>query len=181
MKLYLGCGDIDKHADEYINIDSRKFPHVDLVADISQRLPYEDETVDEILAESVLEHIPHNFVGVPSIFKMSKTISTLTDWHRVLKDGGKLVLRVPNIEAIFRDYLSKKMQATEMIGYLWGNGEHDGNRHLSGFDVTIMSACLRCAGFKNVKFVDAHDYKSALKREEGWEMGVVAIKGDENE
>jgi predicted SAM-dependent methyltransferase len=177
MKLHLDCGSKDKHADGYINIDKRKLPHVDLVADVSQRLPYEDETVDEILAESILEHIPHNIVGMPSSFKMSKTIAVLKDWHRVLKQEGRLVLRVPNIEGIIRAYLAKKIPIVDFIGYVWGNGEYEGNRHLVGFDVEIMSACLRCAGFKDVKFVDAHKYTDALSRELSWEMGVIATKG----
>ena len=181
MKLHLGCGNNDKHADGYINIDKRKLPHVDLVADVSQRLPYEDETVDEILAESILEHIPHNIVGVPCSFKMSKTIAVLKDWQRVLKCGGKLVLKVPNIEGVIKAYLAKKIPTVDFIGYMWGNGEYDGNRHLVGFDVEIMSACLRCAGFKDVKFVDAHTYEGNLKREISWEMGVIAIKGGKHE
>ena len=181
VKLHFGCGDIDKHSEGYINIDARKLPHVDMVADVSQKLPYEDNTVDEILAESVLEHIPHNFIGVPCNFKMSKTMSVLQEWYRILKDGGKLVLRVPNIEAIFHCYINKTISTVDLVGYLWGNSEYAGNRHLAGFDVPILSACLKCAGFNNIKFVAPHDYKSALQRDASWEMGVIAIKGDENE
>lgn len=177
VKLYLGCGDVDKRSEGYKNVDVRQLPHVDVVADVSETLPFDDDSVDVILAESVLEHIPHNLKDVPTGFRMSRTIKVLSDWKRVLKPGGKLILRVPNFEALANQYISKKISSVDLIGYICGGGEYDQCYHMALFDVPIMGACLRNAGFSNFKFVDPHKYSDGLDRENGWEMGVIAIKG----
>jgi len=54
MKLHLGCG--TKRKEGWINIDSVAALQPDLVHDISQPLPYDDLSADEILAEDILEH-----------------------------------------------------------------------------------------------------------------------------
>ena len=176
IKLYLGCGTIDKHDDGYINIDIREGKHIDVVADLNKPLPYDNDSVDEILAESILEHIPHNLENVPSWFKMSKTILVLSNWRNGLKVGGKLLIKVPNFEAIANYYVEKKISPLDLIGYVCGNGEHKYNYHFALFDVGIMGACLRGAGFKDFKFVDPQKYIEELNRKNSWEMGVVATK-----
>lgn len=78
MKLHLGCG--SKRWDGYVNID---FKGGDVQCDI-RALPYLDEVAEEITAIHVAEH-----------FFITEILSVLTEWHRVLKTGGKLVLELP--------------------------------------------------------------------------------------
>lgn len=59
----------------------------DVQADVSQPLPFPDLSVDTIIARHVLEHI-------------TDTIETLTNWNRVLKIGGRLLIAVPNQELV---------------------------------------------------------------------------------
>ena len=51
------------------------------------RLPYQNETADEVYASHVLEHIAR-----------AETINTLREWVRVLKPGGILRVAVPDME-----------------------------------------------------------------------------------
>ena len=81
MKLNVGCGKDIKQG--WINCDFKQGPGVDRVFDVSQvPIPFEDDSVDEILVCHVLEHI-QNWEEV------------VMEFHRVLKPGGVLTVRVP--------------------------------------------------------------------------------------
>ncbi len=175
-KVALGVGHIDLHDKGYINVDIRDLPHVDLAIDVNDSLPFEDNSISEILAESVLEHLNHNIIGVPDTFRMTNSIKVLSDWNRVLRPGGKLYIKVPNLEGVFKQYVANNISVTDLIGYVYGGGEYEHNYHRAGFDTSIMSACLRAAGFKEFDFVDPHMYKHKLDKQKSWEMGVIAIK-----
>ena len=77
----------------WINIDSVAALQPDLVHDISQPLPYDDLTVDEILAEDLLEH-----------FDKYLRFVVFYEWVRVLKIGGTMTLQVPDFKKILRKY-----------------------------------------------------------------------------
>lgn len=81
-KLNFGCGkDIRKG---YINVDIVKLDGVDIVCDLNkQPYPFADEEFDEIYADNVLEHLD-NFIDV------------MRELHRILKGGGKLIVKVPH-------------------------------------------------------------------------------------
>ena len=90
MKLNLGCG--HKLLDGFVNVDlennwSQKQP--DVVADVTQRLPFEDNSADEVHAYHVIEHVWR-----------WKTEATLKEWVRVLKPGGLMVLELPCLEKV---------------------------------------------------------------------------------
>lgn len=85
IRLNLGCG--DNLLDGYINIDKYD-KAADVQADITE-LPYEDESVDEIVAYQVIEHVPYNLNN-----KM------FAEFYRVLKPGGTCVLETPDIDVV---------------------------------------------------------------------------------
>ena len=51
----------------------------------SHTLPYEDESFDYIFSSNVVEHIPHDIY-----------LNYVSELHRILKPGGKLLLGAPN-------------------------------------------------------------------------------------
>ncbi len=55
----------------------------DIVADVSQPLPLEEESVDLLVSRHVLEH-------------MMDPIQVFQNWLKVVKKGGRIVLSVPN-------------------------------------------------------------------------------------
>lgn len=137
--LNLGCG-----TDRFygcINIDSRESCNPDLVCDIKE-LPYEPNSIDGIYALDVLEHIPRGLV-----------LSTLESWYKILKVGGFLILRLPDIRSISEKYLKGKIDANEFARLIYGGQEDNEfeNFHKSGFDEKTLVKLLKYIGFKKLK------------------------------
>ena len=87
MKLNLGCG--DKHLPGYTNVDiveSRRGLRPDVICDIRDLKPFDADSVDEVLAVHVIDHV-HRW----------EVEDVLREWARVLKVGGKIVLETPNL------------------------------------------------------------------------------------
>lgn len=89
----LGCG-ANKTIERAIGIDrvpkGEVIPHLggalsvaDIVADVGQPLPIEDNSQDVLIARHILEHIPNE-------------IKTLRNWKKAIRIGGKLILAVPD-------------------------------------------------------------------------------------
>ena len=82
IKLNIGCG---KQKEEgWIGLDKGEYGQ-EIVRDIRKGLPFCDNSVDRIRADSVLEHIQMN---EDFIFVMNECL-------RVLKRGGEMYVRVP--------------------------------------------------------------------------------------
>ena len=81
--LNLGSG-LNSQPD-YINIDIRFEMHPDIACDISQGLPFTDNSVDRVRAYDFLEHIP-----------IGKTIFVIEEIWRVLKPLGILEHLTPS-------------------------------------------------------------------------------------
>jgi len=83
-RLHLGCGRDIKP--EWINLDHLAGPGVDVVADLDDcaatRLPFEDNSIDEILASHLIEHL-------------SNPLPLMQELHRVAKPNAPAVFRVP--------------------------------------------------------------------------------------
>lgn len=84
-KLNLGCG--YRHREGYINIDSREVCKPDLCTDVTNGLPFPDDSIDEVVAQDFLEHIP-----------IGKTIPLIEEIYRVLKMGGEFNSFTPSTD-----------------------------------------------------------------------------------
>lgn len=82
MKINLGCGH-DKRKG-WLNVDSRKDAHPDLVADLEKPLNIESNVADEILLRHVVEHV-------------RDPIALIDECYRILKKGGKLEVITPHV------------------------------------------------------------------------------------
>ena len=81
LKLNLGCGRLPIPG--WVNLDSAALPGVDVVADLETgTLPFEDDSVAEIHASHVLEHI-HN------------SLPLMQELHRIARPGALATFRVP--------------------------------------------------------------------------------------
>ena len=89
MKLNLGSG--VRPLEGYINIDKSRKVHPDKRIDLEDGLlPYETESIEEICATHILEHIRN-------------LIPLMNECYRVLQRGGKMVIAVPQNEGTWGD------------------------------------------------------------------------------
>ncbi|WP_445636405.1 Methyltransferase domain-containing protein [Nostoc sp. DSM 114161] len=86
-KLHLGCG--RQILDGYVNVDIYPSLGVDLVCDINEGLPFEDNSFIEALAVDFMEHI-----------QQTRVIHVMNEVYRVLKPGGIFKIHVPEAPGI---------------------------------------------------------------------------------
>ncbi len=138
IKLLFGSGTANWNSYGFLNVDIRKINTVDVVCDLSKKLKWEDDEVDEIYAQSVIEHIPmgENF---------SNTISVLNEWNRIMKSGGILTIKIPDLEALCKLYPEKP---NIVVSYLYGRQNYPENTHVSGFSVKALHRIFESSNFK---------------------------------
>ena len=89
MKINLGCA--YNKMESCINIDKSKLVNPDLVLDLEEgKLPFEDNSVEQIFAIHILEHIKN-------------IIPLMNECYRVLQKGGFMKITVPQNEGTWAD------------------------------------------------------------------------------
>lgn len=138
LKLNLGSGDWFRW--DYVNID--KYNKADEMEDICRLTKYKANSVDEILADHVLEHLARKELP-----------KALVQWYRVLKPGGKLVIRCPHFGLYVREWLEEAeddcCQEWSIIN-IFGHDE-EGMYHKNGFTVDILRDHVEGAEFQVVE------------------------------
>lgn len=76
MKLNLGCGLNPREG--FINVDHAPMPGVDVVADLEQPLPWDDDSVDESIGVHVLEHLQDPVSFMAELWRVHKKDTTAT-------------------------------------------------------------------------------------------------------
>jgi predicted O-linked N-acetylglucosamine transferase (SPINDLY family)/glycosyltransferase involved in cell wall biosynthesis len=79
----IGCGISKKNG--FVGVDVCAGPGVDIVADLNQIFPFEDDSIDEIKAYDVIEHLHDR-------------LHTMNEIWRVCKDGALIDIRVPSTD-----------------------------------------------------------------------------------
>lgn len=151
--LNLGCG--SELISGYINVDSREECNPDLVCDV-RKLSYDDNSVDKILASDILEHTGR-----------LETIVVLTEWARVLKLGGMLIIKIPNIDTIINAYKDGKIPFDELIRKIYANQQYVEDTHKTGFNPEKIKQLLTLVGFKIIKItgrMERHDWSNMVIR-----------------
>ena len=161
VRLHLGCG--MQHLPGYTNIDCKKTPATDQICDI-RKLPYNDNTVDTIECYHVFEHIPvclHAAVSNDYGEKYASLIAVLQEWRRALKPEGNLVIEMPDLDGVIREYLeSDETRREELLISIYGSyrGGDDADTHRWGANKARLRFLLEKAEFKYIKFCEATDY-----------------------
>lgn len=114
-KLNIGSGRIRYPG--FINIDCTQIidgngkEMVDIIMDIEkEKLPFEDNSIDEIIVENILEHLGNGFIFF------------LNECHRVLSPDGIMRGNVPpfNTNGAIRDITHKRFFVKESFDYIVG-------------------------------------------------------------
>ena len=144
LKLHLACG--HDYNEDYINVDlyAPEDAKCDVRFDV-QKLPYPDNSVDEIKAFHIIEHF--------HFFEIEKV---LAEWYRVLKPGGRLYLETPDFLETCRSFVegSPVMPLEEwrvlLYGHFFAHPWVPGQTHKFLFTENQLRTNLSWAGFKGV-------------------------------
>lgn len=98
IKLDIGCG-ANKHAPDWVGIDSQPLPGVDLVHDLLDfPYPLPDECVSVAVCSHVMEHIPKTAVILENgkLKTINPFIMVMNELWRILKVDAHLAIAVPH-------------------------------------------------------------------------------------
>ena len=144
MKLHIGG---EEAQDGWTVLNVKPGPHVDIVGDFRDLRGFDVESVEEIYASHVLEHLAYSCEVVPA----------LTACHRILKRGGRLLVAVPNMDTICR--LMLHSESTLQVKYqlmriLFGGQVDEWDYHKVGFTPDLLASFIGEAGFTDVQQVN---------------------------
>lgn len=149
IRFNMGCG--RDRLEGYMGVDM----HSD-TADIKQdimKLDLPENCADEIFASHVIEHIPQH-----------RAPEVLNKWLVTLKPKGKLIMELPNLEELCRDYLEQEGVEQHMtamcifgahVDRLTPETQEKGalSPHLWGYTPKSLTELCKDIGFKNIKIL----------------------------
>jgi hypothetical protein len=155
-KVNLGAG-YDRR-EGYLNVDLQAFHDPDLVGDARSLPELPSGFYEEVVAQDVLEHLERADGPV-----------ALREWRRLLAPGGRLFVRVPDLQSLLR-WLGESDDADrhrELMHWMFGTQAYAGDFHLSGYSDVLLCDELRRAGFVGGEF----------ERRDGWLWEGTAFAG----
>jgi len=154
MKLHIGGKQI-KDGWKILNI--QKNDGVDFVGSISDLSQFDDNSIEEIYASHVVEHVDQKNIK-----------KTLEGIYRVLKNDGKFYISVPDLDVLCRIFIDNKAPAKvkfHVMRMMFGGQTDEFDYHYFGWNYEFLNSYLIEAGFKKnerVKsfnlFNDTSDY-----------------------
>lgn len=114
LRIELGSGPHGQP--NFFHIDAVKVGNVDYQADIRNLHFLLEGEVDELYSAHAVEHISYTEIE-----------QVLCEWYRVLKSGGKLTIKMPDLDFLCRAYVEGTHSAEEtMIAIFGGFGDYPG-------------------------------------------------------
>lgn len=159
VRLHVGAG--RERLEGWVNLDIQELPGVDLVADVTEGLDFED--VEAIYAEHFLEHL-----------RIDDAVDFLEDCHRVLGRDRWLRLSTPNLDWVWLTHYSleapPEVRAQQAIQ---ANRAFHGWRHQFLWNRPLLGRALAACGFQDVTWCRYGESQrpefSALERHETYE------------
>lgn len=137
-KLNLGCGKDIRNG--YVNFDTYQYGRVDVIGNIEDPLPFQNDYFEEIYCSHVLEHI-----------SITKINNVLTECYRILKKDGVFEIIVPDLKDACERFLKNNCKYDEYYDYIFGDQSQPGQQiHKSGFTIEKIKTELLKAHFQIV-------------------------------
>ena len=169
MKLNIG-GKEKKEGWHVLNI--QKKDGADFIGDISDLSQFKDDSIEEIYASHVFEHINQKNIN-----------KTLLGINRILKKNGKFYIAVPDMDILCKMFIDKtntpqiKVHALRMI---FGGQTDEYDFHYFGYNYDLLSGLLKNVGFKNIEKVKTfslfNDTSDFAPYGEPISLNLIAIK-----
>ncbi|MHA1300273.1 MAG: class I SAM-dependent methyltransferase [Candidatus Helarchaeota archaeon] len=151
IKLNLGCG--NNYKPGYINIDKFNKNLADKICDI-ENLPFKNNSVDLIEALQLIEH-----------FDYIHCKYVLSEWFRVLKPNGVLIIETPDLVNTCKKFVSQDLESNKStLNWIYGI-DSKGLQHKSGFSFDSLKNLLKEIGFENIiqEKQKTHTYEHGLR------------------
>lgn len=141
MKLNIGCG--ETKLEGFINIDIEDSTKPDLILDLKKEpFPYPNDSVDQINCLHNLEHIELKYWN-----------QVLSEFYRVLKPEGKLLLAYPEFEICARYFLENERGLRDFWrSTLYGRQLYPGDYHVVPMRTIEVVTFLENTGFHYIKY-----------------------------
>lgn len=157
MKVNIGCG--YDHKIGYLNVDIDPACKPDLlIKSIDDLIQIGVNSVDEVLAKDVLEHIPRrNFV-----FSLLEIVS-------IIRVGGIMHVQTTSLLDLLRN-MEANLEFANHYNWttcLFGNQRHPGDYHYNGFTEQTLRGLLYVAGM---------EIYSPITIVDGWMLKAEAVK-----
>jgi len=159
VKINLGCN-IWK-LPGFVNIDLDPNVHPDVVGDVCKldELGYDDDSVDEIYAGHMLEHV-------------TDEDEALYEWYRVLKPGGTITITVPDVEKGLIEMVSGRIDNHWFQQIIFGSAvTHEQNHHRAYTEATLRAAVTKY--FKDARIITDCPY---LVGRVAWQTIITGTK-----
>lgn len=141
LRLNLGCGHVIMP--DYINVDQREMPDVDVISNIND-LPFSEGSVSEIFSSHVIEHF--------SNFEITKHL--LPYWYKLLKESGKIVIICPDAKSMILEYAQGNYPWDNLRKVTYGGQDYGGNYHYNMFTPESLCQILLDTGFSDVNVIE---------------------------
>lgn len=143
LKLHLGGWDV-KEGWTIVNVEDR--PGVDVRGNVTDLSMFATESVDEVYASHVYEHLSYQ----------NELVQAFNEVARVLKPGGMLRVAVPDLEMLCRLYLQSGHDLNQqwfVQRMIMGGQTEPFDFHKTGFSFAHLTAMLHAHGFRNFRRV----------------------------
>ncbi|MGE0734361.1 MAG: tetratricopeptide repeat protein [Alphaproteobacteria bacterium] len=149
-------------------------PGVDYVGSVSDLSRFADNSVEEIYASHVMEHLSYATELLPAIKEI----------RRILKPGGAFRMSVPDLEILSALFIDKQLPLTEryrVMRMIFGGQIDKHDFHKAGLSWDIAVELFRQAGFAQVSRVESfnlfeNDASSTRVQGRLISLNVVATK-----
>lgn len=144
VKLNLGCG--PSIMEGYINIDTDALDERVVQMNILD-LNYPENSVDEIYAKDIIEHLP-----------LEKSVKAILHWGKLCKSGATLFIQTTNFKKILEAYQAGIWNLQTLCymlfaGRNWVTGESKNEDwHKSTYDLETLTRIFEAAGFRVFKY-----------------------------
>lgn len=123
----LNFGSGTSRIQDFISVDLYA-PEADLGLDLTRKLPWPDNSVDNIYSSHLVEHLSR-----------SEWEQARKEWARVLKPGGTIEIRCPNIVLVCERFL-RDPKSERLMQQLYGLQTNEGEYHKNGFTRESLEA-----------------------------------------
>lgn len=163
--LYVGCGHhrMAGFIHVEISVGKNKSGPPDILADITDRIPLEDNSVDLVFSRATLEHLTYR-----------ELINHLLECQRILKTGGCVRMVLPDFDAMIKEYEHKiywldieknpDLPNENYVDSFIARALYHDHYYLHNFDT--LSRALRKTGFINARECEPGDTKIESAKEE---------------